>query len=221
MTMNTTTTTMRDRVRRTGFVVGLNGLPGCGKDTLADYLCEVYGFEKYAFADELYSDLASSFGVSEKDLKSREWKTVPQGLLSLNCCNNGGYRNFMTQRGYGLDEPRTSRFHAQNYGQEYVRSHNPLEWVERLDYLVSTRRPRLLVIPDVRNMNEAYYIKWLASRDSRKRIMCRIERDGCTHTGHSTDNTLPEDFYTHTINNVTGEQDRFISEFDSFIERLL
>lgn len=46
-------------------------LPGQGKDTVADYICQKYGFEKLAFADELKNICYQIGWNGEKDEKGR------------------------------------------------------------------------------------------------------------------------------------------------------
>lgn len=49
-------------------IILVNGLPRAGKDTLADYLVERYGFVKMSFADELKNILCRTFDISREDL---------------------------------------------------------------------------------------------------------------------------------------------------------
>lgn len=45
----------------------INGRAGSGKDTLADYLVNKYGFKKVAFADGIYEIAQKYFGMKIKD----------------------------------------------------------------------------------------------------------------------------------------------------------
>jgi dephospho-CoA kinase len=45
----------------------INGRGGSGKDTVADYLIESYGFEKIAFADRIYDVARDYFGMTYKN----------------------------------------------------------------------------------------------------------------------------------------------------------
>lgn len=45
----------------------ISGLQGAGKDTVADYLVEKYGFEKLTFATKIYEIARELFGMTTKD----------------------------------------------------------------------------------------------------------------------------------------------------------
>jgi cytidylate kinase len=45
----------------------VNYLAGCGKDTVADYICEKYGFQRLALAGGIYEIARKYFGMKEKD----------------------------------------------------------------------------------------------------------------------------------------------------------
>ena len=60
-------------------IIGVTGLIGSGKDTIADYLCTFHGFKRVSFAASLKDAVSSVFGW-ERDLlegstkSSREWR---------------------------------------------------------------------------------------------------------------------------------------------------
>jgi cytidylate kinase len=47
----------------------INGRAGAGKDTIADYLVEKYGYTKISFATPIYDIARNLFGMKEKDRK--------------------------------------------------------------------------------------------------------------------------------------------------------
>ena len=60
-------------------IIGLYGFIGSGKDTVANYLCDKYGFKKVAFADALKDVVASIYAWDRTLLngdtkESREWR---------------------------------------------------------------------------------------------------------------------------------------------------
>lgn len=72
-------------------LLAITGLAGSGKDTIADYLWEEYGYLKIAFADPLKAAAAAMFGLDveafyDRELKERPvepWGTTPRRLLQL------------------------------------------------------------------------------------------------------------------------------------------
>lgn len=72
-------------------LIGITGLAGSGKDTVADYLHSQYGFMKVAFADPLRLAASNIFGVDHRcftDRKLKEephpdWGLSPRRLLQL------------------------------------------------------------------------------------------------------------------------------------------
>lgn len=60
-------------------IIGIQGLIGSGKDTIANYLVEQYGFKRIAFADKLKDILSVMFGWDRKLIEgdtpaSRLWR---------------------------------------------------------------------------------------------------------------------------------------------------
>lgn len=47
----------------------INGRAGAGKDVIADYMVEEYGFTKITFADGIYEIARNTFGMTTKDRK--------------------------------------------------------------------------------------------------------------------------------------------------------
>ncbi|MBU2769006.1 AAA family ATPase, partial [Acidithiobacillus ferrivorans] len=67
-------------------VIGLQGDPGAGKDTVADMLVQDHGFLKLSFGDVLYQEVAEAFRsnvmVNVNWLKQRDVKDTPQLRLA-------------------------------------------------------------------------------------------------------------------------------------------
>jgi hypothetical protein len=60
-------------------IIGVTGLIGSGKDTIADYLCTFHGFKRVSFAASLKDAVSSVFGWERELLEgstksSREWR---------------------------------------------------------------------------------------------------------------------------------------------------
>lgn len=58
-------------------IVGLTGLAGSGKDTVASMLCITQGFVQIALADPLRAGLTAMFGVTDEQLADRTLKEQP------------------------------------------------------------------------------------------------------------------------------------------------
>lgn len=59
-------------------VIGLTGCAGHGKDTVADYLVEKYGFVKISYAGPLKDGVAAIFGFDRNRMETdREYKEAP------------------------------------------------------------------------------------------------------------------------------------------------
>lgn len=67
-------------------VLGLLGVKGSGKDTMAKYLVDAFAFTRLGFADALYQQVADAYGTSVAALNKRETKESPLGFLSLSRC---------------------------------------------------------------------------------------------------------------------------------------
>jgi len=52
-------------------IVGIAGFQGSGKDTIADYLCNIYGFKRDTFAATLKDAVAAVFGWDRELLEGR------------------------------------------------------------------------------------------------------------------------------------------------------
>ena len=63
-------------------IIGLSGYKGSGKDTVADFLCEKYGFIKYGFADPIKEIAKIMFDFSEdetlKEVVDERWGISPR-----------------------------------------------------------------------------------------------------------------------------------------------
>lgn len=70
-------------------ILFINGPIGSGKDTLADQLCERYGYEKLEFKEYLFKTMYRFFNISDQEdflnkYYTRETKELPCDLLQLN-----------------------------------------------------------------------------------------------------------------------------------------
>tara|TARA_Y100000034_G_scaffold117749_1_gene157546 strand:+ start:5428 stop:6075 length:648 start_codon:yes stop_codon:yes gene_type:complete len=110
-------------------VIGIAGQMQNGKDTIADYLAEEIGWDRYAFATGVKEVYCEAFGVNLAFIE--EWKTKPE-----------------TPPGFGM----TVRQGLQFIGDGF-RKIVPTIWVDRCFKELVAKGPT--VLSDVRYMNEA------------------------------------------------------------------
>lgn len=55
-------------------LIGLTGRAGCGKDTVARFLCEAHGFVQIALADPLRDGIKAMLGLTDEQLLRRDLK---------------------------------------------------------------------------------------------------------------------------------------------------
>lgn len=153
-------------------IIGLTGLAGAGKDTVADALVHFAGFRKLAFADMLREEIADAFELlqpAERLLHDRDRKETPTEQLALGWCNNIEFVQAVNAAVYGgnmplgqLDEPRSPRQILQWWGTEYRRAQDADYWTsvmaQRLSTLIGQGSWRL-VVTDCRFPNEAHTVR--------------------------------------------------------------
>jgi len=126
-----------------GKVIGVCGLIGSGKGTVADILVNKYGFEKLSFADRLKDGAAAIFGwprdLLEGDTKdSRDWRQVPDTFWTNELCRE-----------------ITPRLVLQLMGTECMRKgFDESIWVSLVKQRIQADPDKNWVIPDVRFENE-------------------------------------------------------------------
>jgi hypothetical protein len=152
-------------------ILGVTGLIGSGKDTIADYLCTFHGFQRLSFAASLKDAVSSVFGWDRELLEgttksSREWREQvdPWWAERLNIPN------------------LTPRWVLQYWGTEVCRNgfHTDI-WVASVENKLRQSKDNI-VITDCRFANELQAIKKAGG------ITCRVERG------------LQPDWYSDAIN---------------------
>ena len=129
-------------------IVGISGFQGSGKDTIADYLQNIYGFKRDSFAATLKDAVAAIFGwdrelLEGRTTESRAWReTVDQWWANR------------------LNMPNlTPRLVLQKWGTEVARkSWHDDTWIASLEYKL-TKAHNDIVITDVRFPNEIKAVK--------------------------------------------------------------
>jgi len=187
-------------------LIGITGYKGSGKTTIANILVEDFGYESRALADilriELFALLKDDFRVSEKRhaLEMGEISSIDVPYFH----NEWGFDEFLfmleVQKRHPIDQvsswPRSLMMGWGNMkrdlcGEDY--------WIDQVPL-----KP-LVVIPDVRYLNEAKKIKEEGGS------IIRVHRDGYVSDGHATETEQEMIKSDYTIyNNGTKEQLRSI-----------
>jgi hypothetical protein len=129
-------------------IIGLVGWAGAGKDTVADYLCDFYGFRRDSFASTLKDAVAAVFGwdrnlLEGRTKESRDWREQ----VDIWWSERLGIPNL------------TPRWVLQYWGTEVCRKgFNDDIWIASLENKVRKSRDSI-VISDCRFPNEIRAIK--------------------------------------------------------------
>ena len=128
-------------------ILGVTGLIGSGKDTVADYLCTFHGFKRVSFAASLKDAVSSVFGWDRELLEgstktSREWREQTDIWWSTR-----------------LQMDITPRWVLQYWGTEVLRNnfHKDI-WVASVENKLRQSKDNI-VITDCRFINEVNAIK--------------------------------------------------------------
>ena len=128
-------------------IIGVTGLIGSGKDTIADYLCTFHGFKRVSFAASLKDAVAAVFGWNREYLEgstkaSRAWREQKDEWWSNR-----------------LGMEITPRWVLQYWGTEVCRNgfHNDI-WVASVENKLR-QTDENIVITDCRFSNEIKSIK--------------------------------------------------------------
>ena len=154
-------------------IIGICGLIGSGKGTVADILVETHGFEKISFADKLKDGVASVFGWDRNLLEgdtdeSRQWREQEDEFWSSE-----------------TNTPITPRLVLQLFGTDCMRNgfYDGI-WVSLVKQQVLANTDKNYIIPDVRFENEIEMIRniggkvWTVQRGSDPEWLIQYETTG-------------------------------------------
>ena len=179
-------------------IIGLNGLPGAGKDTVADHLVAKHGFTKRGFADPLYEEVAQAFDVTVDWLRDRTRKELVQPELMLNnaLVREPEFVYLMRDAGVPPNRFLSPRQVLQQWGTEYRRAQNGNYWIDQMVNFLESRP--VVVIPDCRFLNEADLVRDLGG------TLVRVVRPSTTGSPHASDAPFPAERYDAEIHNYGG-----------------
>lgn len=154
-------------------IIGLLGAKGSGKDTAAKFLIELRGFKRVSFAERLYEEVASSFGVTTDFLGDRSLVQTPEGPverkehpaseLALRNCKEPGFVSCVLEEraaeGVTLDTPLSPRVVMQLWGTEFRRKRGDDNyWLNIVEKVLRDNPDISYVITDVRFPNEHTFV---------------------------------------------------------------
>ena len=167
-------------------IIGLSAKKRHGKDTLGALLTAHHGYQRIAFADALYAEVAARYGISVEALQDPATKESPLEAL-------GG---------------RSPRVVLQDYGMQR-RAEDEEYWVRQVHAVVNdgTKPARRWVITDVRLPNEASFVE-------RHGILVRVERPGYPDSGdrHVSEMALDDWPFQYRIANREGEPEAMLHD---------
>ena len=176
--------------RRPPLFIGLCGLAGVGKDTVAGLLATHCGAVPIAFADALRKEIGAAYCLDLAYLTRRETKEHPITALALNRCLDSDFvQRMRTLLGSALDmdAPRSPRQIMQWWGTEYRRAQCPWYWISRASatcHQAMGQGAHAIVLTDVRMANEAAMLRTYSGS------LWQIKRPGYAQAstpGHSSE----------------------------------
>jgi hypothetical protein len=156
-------------------ILGLSGLKGSGKDTVAAYLVKTHGFERKAFADPMKKSIAALFDIPFSEIDKFKNDDTCEVALGYNFTQESyeawtkvlSFREFLQR--YGTES------HREIFGKDF--------WVDQTLPVQGYYPGRAIVVTDVRFANEAARVNELGG------FNIRVVRD---RSSSSEDNHVSE-----------------------------
>ena len=142
-------------------VIGLAGLAGSGKDTVADIICGELGYRRLAFADPIKLAAIELFGLTHYQISTRALKEQPVPYWGLS--------------------PREI---MQRLGTEVCRLIHPDTWTRYAKRRICTQAANGWVITDCRFDNELVMVRELGGQ------VWWIDRETTPVSGHASESSI-------------------------------
>jgi hypothetical protein len=191
-------------------IIALHGLPGSGKDTIGTLLSSALAAHTFSFAYGVYRATAAALDVPVAHLRDRESKTHPRSIFANANVQLPGYRAFLTQDlGQDLYTPRTSRYHLQKFGTDYmVALGTPARWAGEVSRQIEALPAEAhAIVTDLRGYTDEREIRALravAASTGRALRVVKLLREGCQPSSHQSDAPLPDYYIDFTVANEEG-----------------
>lgn len=183
-------------------VILINGLPGAGKDTMADYLVENNGYTKISFADELKNIICRTFDITREELDF--YKNNPDEIKLWIKRNDTtiGVTNF--------------RKLLQRFGTEGMKPTFGDDIWARLTYenILNMKHDKI-VVPDFRFLVEYKYYP-----DMRINTVLIHDNRPLPKEGHSSDVELYVNNFRFNYSLVNKKDESFFIEINKLLKRI-
>jgi hypothetical protein len=203
-------------------VLAISGWKGSGKDTIAAYLIEKYGFVRTAFADPLKDMTAAEYGVERSWMDDPKYKEAP--LLHLPVNPQDGFSRMLTDfmvkefKSPSLEEKQvywTPRALCILKGSTN-RSVDSSFWVKRAISVIKSGEKSLNVITDLRYNSEAKQLKEAFGSDV---VFLRIKRFDKSPSSDPSERDLDNFEFDLYVDN-TGSLDKAYGQVDGIVSGL-
>ena len=184
-------------------LIGLTGPAGCGKDTVAQILCDTQEFRRISLADPIRQGLFTMLGIPEEHLTDRELKEQPM----IELCGKSPRQAMQTL--------------GTEWGRNCIDPHIWLKVAERkveyINRLAATGNAYIngIVISDIRFPGEA---KWWREQGGSIWHIRRPNNPNATKAAHESEIPLiPEEGDSFLIND--GDMDELFIQVSSLIHQ--